>query len=149
MQHCQTNSDIPISLSTLQLITKHGYLLITKLILYSIKTCYMSVPQSKMKTSTEILLWQESSGSACLSVRYRAAVQSLWPPLVGCPPHWMTVSSSPKKGRVDKKMFTCEPFPSVTWSCMFGTRCSRHPCIGPYTWRYISVRTKAVSVSLC
>lgn len=38
--------------------------------------------------------------------------------------------------------FTCKPFPSLTWRCMFGTQCSKHPCSGPYTWQCISARTQ-------
>lgn len=40
--------------------------------------------------------------------------------------------------RKNIRMFTCEPFPSVIWSCMFGKLCSRNPYTGPYTWQYIS-----------
>lgn len=115
--------------------------------------CYWTVPQSKMKMSTETLLWLESTGSACLSVRYydrrwwRAAAAATHlctsPGLQRYTGLLLTVSSSPRKGRVRRGMFTCELFPSVIWSCTFGTRCSRHPYTGPYTWQCISVRTKA------
>lgn len=55
-------------------------------------------------------------------------------------------TEGPKRG-----MFTCEPFPSVVWSCTSGTRCSRHPYTGPYTWQYISAQSCPVcfQVFLC
>lgn len=104
--------------------------------------------------STETLLWLESTGFflACLWGMVTEVDDVLLLPqntsvkLVssGGVLYSSSLSSSLGKGMAKRGMFTYEPFPSVVWSCMFGTRCSRHPCTGPYTWQYISVRRKAI-----
>lgn len=72
------------------------YLLTRRFITYNIKTqiiklCYSTVPQSKVKMSTETLLWLESTGSARLSVCevlwwccHDTPVHSSWPPVKHC-----------------------------------------------------------------
>lgn len=130
----------------------HVHLLTRRFIIYDIKTELFL--RGKWKCQ-QTLLWLESAGSAlpaCEVLRQKVMVRcchdtpahSSWPPLGHCaPPH---CKHQPEEGKGERGMFTCEPFPSVIWSCMSGTQCSRHPYIGPYTWQCISVRTKSTDI---
>lgn len=93
------------------------WLVTRRLIIYNIKTkiiklCYWTVPQRKMKMSTETLLWLESTGSA-VPVREvlwwklmvccygDTPVHSCWPPVVHCAlPH---CKQQPEEGKGDKR----------------------------------------------
>lgn len=139
------------------------YWLTRILIIYNIKTQKIirlllnCSSEQNEKCPQKTLLWLESTGCAFFACPWGImtevdGVLLLW----DFSTHWCTalglqrhtelllnVSSSLKKGRVTTGMFTCELFPSVIWSCMFGIQCSRHPYTGPCTLQYISVRTKA------
>lgn len=47
----------------------------------------------------------------------------------------------PEEGKGEERMFRCELFPSVVWSCRHGIQCSRRPYTGPCTWQCISATT--------